>query len=67
MDGLQYDKYLLSYESKEEGKDLESIQTSTTSCGKVTKTQENITNKRAKRSAISQQVTTMLQETDKIV
>ena len=33
---------------------------------KVTKTQENITYKRAKRSAVSQQVTAMLQETDSI-
>ena len=31
------------------------------------KTQANITYKRAKRSALSQQVTTMLQETDKTV
>ena len=30
--------------------------------GKVTKTQENITYKGAKRSALSQQVTTRLQE-----
>ena len=35
--------------------------------GKVTKTQENITYKRAKRSAHSQQVTTRLQGTDKTV
>ena len=33
--------------------------------GKVTKTQENITNKRAKRSALSQQVTKRLLGTDK--
>ena len=35
--------------------------------GKVTKTQENITYKRAKRSANPQQETTRLQETDKTV
>ena len=35
--------------------------------GKMTKTQENITYKRAKRSTLSQQVTTRLQETDKTV
>ena len=34
---------------------------------KVTKTKENITYKRAKRSALSQQVTTSLQGTDKLV
>ena len=34
---------------------------------KVTKSQENITLKRAKRSAPSQQMTTRLQETDKTV
>ena len=33
--------------------------------GKVTKAQENITNKRAKRLALSQQVITRLQGTDK--
>ena len=35
--------------------------------GKVTKTQENITHKRAKRSAFSQQVTLRLQGTDNTV
>ena len=34
----------------EEGKEQESIQSSTTPHGKVTKTQENITHKRAKSS-----------------
>ena len=34
---------------------------------KMTNTQENITHKRAKRSALSQQVTTRLQGTDKTV
>ena len=33
--------------------------------GKVTKTQQNVTCKRAKRLALSQQVTTRLQRTDK--
>ena len=36
-----------------------------TAYGKMTKTQENITYKRAKRSALSQLVTTGLQATDK--
>ena len=35
--------------------------------GKVTKTQENITHNRAKRSALSKLVTTKLQGTDKTV
>ena len=33
--------------------------------GKVTKTQENMTHKKTKRSALSQQVTTRLQGTDR--
>ena len=53
---------------KEEGKDQESIQSSTTPdpehhMGKR-KNAGNITYKRAKRSALSQQVTTRLQGTD---
>ena len=54
----------MTQKSKEEGKDIESIQPSTTpnlGHGKVTQTQENITHKRAKRPALSQHVTTMLQ------
>ena len=58
-------------ESKEEGKDQESIQSSTTpDTGhrmEMTKHKENITYKRAKRSALTQQVTKRLQETDKTV
>ena len=58
--------------SKEEGKDQESIQSSTTPYPrhqnrKVTKTQENITYKRAKRAALSQKVIPRLQENDKTV
>ena len=45
----------INYWSLEEGKYQESIQSSTTADGKVTQTQENITHKRAKRSALSQQ------------
>ena len=55
----------LASQIREEGKDQESIQSNTTPDGKVTKTQEKITNKRARRSALSQQVTTRLQGTDK--
>ena len=47
--------------SKEERKDQESIQSSESQFGKLTKTQGNITYKRAKRSAFSQQVITRLQ------
>ena len=58
-------KHLL--QSKKEGKDQESIQSSTTPDpgynGKVTTSQLDITNK-AKRSALSQQVTTRHQQTD---
>ena len=58
---LNYERlYLLNRcKSKEEGKDQE--------IDKVTKTQENIIHKRAMRSALSQQVTTRLQRTDKTV
>ena len=56
--------------SKEEGNDQESIQSNTTPdpghhMGKCQKHKKNITHKRAKRPALSQQVTTRLQETDK--
>ena len=43
------------------------MQSSTTPDSKVTKTQNNITYRRAKRSAISQQVTRRLQDTDKTI
>ena len=60
-----------NFYSKEEGKVQESIQSITTPDprhhGKVTKTQGNITHKRAKRSALSQQMITRLQGTDKTV
>ena len=51
------------FKCKEEGRDQESIQSSTTPdprdhYGKLIKTQGNISHKRAKRSALSQQVTT---------
>ena len=58
------------HHSKEEGKDQESIQSSTTPDPghHMGKTQENITQKRvAKMLALSQQVTTRLQGTDKTV
>ena len=56
------------HKSKEEGKDPESIQLNTTTpYGKVTKLKENITYTRDKRLAISQQVSTRLQVTDKTV
>ena len=52
-------------ESKEEGKSQESTQSSTTLTQDTTwvsdKTQENVTYKRAKKLALSQQVTTRLQ------
>ena len=57
--------------NKEECKDLESIQSNTTPDPEhhmeSDKTQEKITYNRAKRSALSQQVITMLQGTDKTV
>ena len=43
------------------------MQLSSTPYGKVTETQESITNKIAKRSALSQQLTTRLQGTDMTV
>ena len=52
-------------QSKEEGKDQESIQTTQDTVWESDKNTRNITYKRAKRSAFSQQVTTRLQETDK--
>ena len=54
---------------KEEDKDQELIQSRTPLDfnGKVTKIQENITHKRAKRSALSAQVTTRRTTTDKTV
>ena len=56
-------------QSREEGKDQESIQSSTITGmenhGKVAQIQENTTHKRVKRSAFSQQVITRLQRTDK--
>ena len=48
------------HRSREDGKDQGSIQSNTTTYGKVTKTQEHIM-----RSALSQQVTDRLQGTDK--
>ena len=58
---------LLSTQSKEEGKDQEPMQSSMILYGKVTKTQENITYRRAKKSAFSEQVTTRLHKTDKTI
>ena len=49
---------------KKEGNGQESIQSRTTPDRKVTKTQENTAHERAKRSAFSQQVITMLQRTE---
>ena len=59
---------LVVLESKEDGKCQKSIQSCTASdpgqpYGKVTKTQENITYRRAKRSAHAQQAFTRLQDT----
>ena len=51
--------------SREEGEDQESIQSCTIPDGKLTKTQANKAHKRATRSALSQQVTTRMQGTDK--
>ena len=51
-------------QNKKEGKDQESIQSSTTPDWKVTTSQLDITNTRAKRSALSQQVTTRHQQTE---
>ena len=62
--------HIVREQSKEEGKGQESIQSSTTHdpeqdmVREGIKTQENITYKGAKRSALSQQVTTRLQEID---
>ena len=54
------------YKSKKEAKDQKPIQLSTkTKTWERDKTQENITTKRAKRRALSQQVITRLQRTDK--
>ena len=59
----------LYIQGKEEGKDQESIQSSNTPdrprapYRKVTKTQQNVKYRKAKRPAISQQETTKLQET----
>ena len=47
--------------NNKEGKDQESIQSSTTPDGKLTKTHENITYRRAKNSTFSKQVTTRTQ------
>ena len=59
-------------ESKEDGKDQESIQSSTTpgsghTMGKYEKHKKNITHKRAKKVAFFHQVTTRLQGKDKTV
>ena len=51
----------------EERKDQESIQSSTAPYGKVAKAQENVTYRSAVRSAVYQQVTTRLQDTDKAI
>ena len=67
------DKSLIYYTNaiiakvRKEGHDQESIQSSTTPDPKVTKTEENITLKRANRLALSQQVTRRLQGTGKTV
>ena len=63
---------VFSHNCMEEGKDQESIQTKSTSdpgrhMGSEKTEEENITYKRDKRSILSQQVTTRLQGTDKIV